>query len=474
MLFLFLIIPLAALVLLNLPLGSWLRRMGWGLALALTALQAGVMLYAPQIVAPGSGPVAAFLALRLTADDISRILLLTIGIVSFAVLLIARDAVQDEGRRANFVNVLLLALIGMNGTVLLSDVFSLYVFMEITSVCSFILIASDRDRNGLEGAFKYIILSAVATVLMLTGVALLLVFAGGTSFDEVRQGLLAADGNLVARVAMGAFVCGLLVKGGLVPFHGWVPDAYSAAPAPVGVLLAGIATKASGVYALVRLVTSVLPPSAALNEALLVVGLASVVVGALAALGQNDMRRLLAYSSISQVGYIILGLGCGTALGLAGAVLHLFNHAIFKALLFVNAAAVKRQLGTTDMRRMGGLGSRMPVTGASCAVGALSTAGVPPLSGFWSKLIVIIALWQSHHQAYAVAGALFSVVTLAYMLTMQRKVFFGRTPESLAAVKEAPMTLVAPAVLLAGVTIGVGALFPLLMYSLWPHMQGLW
>ena len=196
---LFLIIPLAALVLLNLPLGSSVRRCAWGLALALTAVQVWAVLFAPQVLAGGSGPVTDFLALRLTAVPISRLLLLTIGVVSFAVLLVARETVADEGRRANFVNILLLALIGMNGTVLLSDVFSLYVFMEITSVCSFVLIASERDKSGLEGAFKYIMLSAVASVLMLTGVALLLVFAGGTSFADVRQGLMAANGNMLAR-----------------------------------------------------------------------------------------------------------------------------------------------------------------------------------------------------------------------------------------------------------------------------------
>jgi multicomponent Na+:H+ antiporter subunit D len=339
----FTVIPLAVLVLVNLPLGGGLRRSAWGLALALTALQVAVVSFAPGFLAPGTGSPASFLAFRLTADGISRVLLLTIGIVCFAVLLVAREMVVDVRQRANFVNVLLVALIGMNGTVLLADVFSLYVFLEITSVASLILIASNRDRNALEGAFKYLILSVVATVLMLTGVALLLLFAGGTSFDEVRRGLTAAgSGYVLARAGVGALVCGLFIKGGLVPFHAWVPDAYASAPAPVSVLLAGIATKASGVYALVRLVTGVFPATAALNEGLLLVGALSVVVGALAALGQSDMKRMLAYSSISQVGYILLGLGCGTALGLAGAVLHLFNHAMFKALLFVNAGAWAR------------------------------------------------------------------------------------------------------------------------------------
>jgi multicomponent Na+:H+ antiporter subunit D len=228
------------------------------------------------------------------------------------------------------------------------------------------------------------------------------------------------------------------------------------------VLLAGIATKVSGIYALVRLATTVFPPSESLNQVLMLVGAVSIVVGALAALGQRDVKRLLAYSSISQVGYIVLGLGCGTPLGIAGAVFHLFNHAVFKSLLFVNAAALEGQLGTTEMDRMGGLGQKMPVTGFTSVIGVLSTAGVPPLGGFWSKLVIIVALWQAHHHAYAVIAVMFSVVTLAYLLVFQRKVFFGQTPDSLAGVREAPREVVVAALALAGLTLGIGLLFPLL------------
>ena len=158
-------------------------------------------------------------------------------------------------------------------------------------------------------------------------------------------------------------------------------------------LLAGVATKASGIYALVRLIATIFPMSVPLNQVLMVVGLISIVIGALAAIGQTDMKRMLAYSSISQVGYIVLGLGCGTALGVAGAVFHMFNHAVFKSLLFVNSADLEQRLGTTDMRKMGGLGSRMRVTSATSVIAMLSTAGIPPLAGFWSKLIIIVALW---------------------------------------------------------------------------------
>ena len=494
MLALFILVPLAALVLLNLPWGEVRKRLAFGLVLLLSLVQVGlVVLAGPALRTAEALPMGLPFTLNLSATGLSLVLLLCIGIVLFVTLLVSRDTVADA-RRFRFVNLLLVALTGMNGTVLATDLFSLYVFLEIVSVSSFILIAFDRDLKGLEGAFKYLLLSAVATVLMISSIAVLLAVAGDVSFVTVAEALRGATlegaaSRTVARLAVGAFLCGLFIKGGLVPFHGWLLGAYSAAPASVSVLLAGVATKVSGIYALLRLsglvftpsqTAPVFSPSGPVGQVLLLVGAASIIVGALAAIGQTDMKRMLAYSSISQVGYIILGLGCAVAawgqyeatqselakhaaeLAFAGAVFHLFNHAIFKSLLFVNSAALEQRLGTTDMTRMGGLSPRMPSTGVTCLLASLSTAGIPPLAGFWSKLLIIIALWQSGHTTYAGVAVLFSVVTLAYLLVIQRRVFFGKTPEELASVREASLGLVLPAIVLAAVTVGVGLCFPFL------------
>jgi proton-translocating NADH-quinone oxidoreductase chain N len=460
---LFILMPLACLLVLNLPFWEWLRKQAVPAALLVCLVQVGLVLLASAGFWTNPAPLDSYFGFALKADGLSQVLLLSIGIVLFAALFVGQGMLGGAKHRADFAALLLLAMIGMNGTVLMADIFSLYVFIEITSVSSFILIASRRDKHGLEGAFKYIVLSMVATVMMLTSIALLLLVAGSTSFGAIHAALSASSGSGVAKAAMGAFVCGLFVKGGLVPFHGWLPAAYTSAPAPVSVFLAGIATKASGIYALLRLTTAVFTPSEPLNHVLLLVGAVSIVVGALSALGQQDMKWLLAYSSISQVGYIVLGLGCGTKLGFLGAVLHLFNHAVFKSLLFVNSAAVEDRLGTTDMNRMGGLGARMPITGATSVVGLLSTAGIPPLAGFWSKLLIIVALWQAGLYSYAWIAVLFSVVTLAYLLVMQRKVFFGKVPDELANVQEAGFGLVFPAVVLAVITVVVGLLFPFVL-----------
>jgi multicomponent Na+:H+ antiporter subunit D len=304
------------------------------------------------------------------------------------------------------------------------------------------------------------ILSAVASVMILSSIALILLVAPSTSFSAIHDALAQSANSKLIVLAMGIFICGLLIKGGVVPFHGWLPDAYTAAPPAVSVLLAGIITKSAGIYTLVRVVSSVFGFTEMTKAILLALGAVSVLVGALAALGQNNFKRMLAYSSISQMGYIVLGFATGTPLGIAGAVFHIFNHAIFKSLLFVNASAVESQLGTNDMDKMGGLAAKMPYTGTTSLIGILSAGGMPPLAGFWSKIIILIALWQSGSHAYCVIAAMAGVLTLAYLLMMQRKVFFGKLRDGLQETQEARVGVVAAAVILAAITIAVGLLFP--------------
>jgi multicomponent Na+:H+ antiporter subunit D len=263
---------------------------------------------------------------------------------------------------------------------------------------------------------------------------------------------------------MALFVVGLSIKAGLVPFHGWLPDAYSSAPAAVSVLLAGIVTKTTGVYTLIRLAQVFGLPNP-VKHSLLALGAISIVAGAIAALTQKDFKRMLAYSSISQVGYIVLGMGAADAgpvgqLAIAGSVLHLFNHAIFKTLLFVNSAAVEVQCGTRDMDQLGGISVKMPVTGTTSVLAMLSTAGIPPLSGFWSKLFIILAVWKAGHQGFAALGIVASVITLGYFLSMQRRVFFGKLSESCKDLKEASLWGLVPALMLAAITVALGVAVP--------------
>ena len=465
MLSLFLLLPLLGIIILNLPSRIKMQTAGLLYVVLLSALQIIVVLFQPEGFWNGPDFCGSFFKLKLYADNLTFVLLLSIGIVVFTAVLVAWQTVSEPKQRLNFINLILVSMIGMNGTVLLTDIFSLYIFLEITAVSAFILIASQRHLNALEGAFKYIVLSALATVLMLGAIAALLLYSGDTSFASVSEAVKNNNKNIIVISAIGLFICGLFIKGGLVPFHGWLPAAYSAAPAAVSVLLAGIVTKVAGIYVLIRLVTDVFGPASPINSILLIVGIISILVGALAALWQDDFKKVLAYSSISQVGYIILGLGCGTPLGFAGAVFHLFNHSIFKSLLFVNSAAVEQQTGSTDMNKMGGLGAKMPVSNATSLIAMFSAAGVPPAAGFWSKLIIIIALWQSGYYAYASIAIVVGVITLAYLLAIQRKVFFGILPDELKNIKEAGIWIALPAIVLASIIIGIGVFFPLLFNS---------
>jgi multicomponent Na+:H+ antiporter subunit D len=471
----FVLVPLIALLAINLPLGSLGKKLGFPTAALLALLQIGAVLFAPGAWANPSDFLGGSVRFAFSADRLSLLLLLSIGIAVLGALCVARylfrDSKSEEGPR--FFNLTILAMIGMNGVSLVSDLFSLYVFLEITAVSSYVLIAFERQKEGLEGAFKYLILSAVATVMMLSSIGLFVLAVGDTSFASVAKAVAEGGGDWVVLLAVGLFVGGLFIKGGLVPFHAWVPDAYSSAPAPVSVLLAGIVTKTTGVYTLIRLSGSVFANAFHLNLVFLAVGILTIFVGALAAMWQKDMKRMLAYSSVSQVGYIILALGAASPLGAAAAAFHLFNHAIFKGQLFINAAAVEKQTGTRDMDQMGGLSARMPLSSWTSVVAFLSAAGIPPLAGFWSKLLIVVALWKAGQSGFAVAAILASILTLAYFLMLQRKVFFGKLSERFASVKEASLWLVLPALILALVSIGVGLFFPLLWDTILVQVAGI-
>ena len=234
MLPLLILVPLALLLLLNLLYSDAVRRLALPLTALLALAQSALVVFRSDWLLGSAEKLDCLkdlLTLRLGADSLSFVLLLATGLVVFTVALAAGTLVTDGRKQFNFLSVLLIALTGMNGIVLLQDIFTLYVFMEIISVASFILIAFNRDKGGLEGAFKYLILSAVASVLMIAGIALMMMLAGGTQFGMVHDALVKDSAFGLSRIAMAAFLCGLFIKSGLVPFHGWVPAAYSAAPA---------------------------------------------------------------------------------------------------------------------------------------------------------------------------------------------------------------------------------------------------
>ena len=294
---------------------------------------------------------------------------------------------------------------------------------------------------------------------------------------EIAQHLAWNGLNTTTMLAAAFFLMGFGLKAALVPFHAWLPDAHPSAPAPISAMLSGVLIKAIGVYALCRIVFSVLGPSTPVAWVLILMGVSSMLLGALMAAGQTDFKRLLAYSSISQIGYIVLALGVGAevlsrpeltdamrrvaGLAILGGLFHMFNHATFKSLLFLTSGAIEQQTGTRQLDEMGGLGKRMPVTAGCCRIAALSISGVPPFNGFFSKLAIIIAIIMAGHYWLAGIAVLVSFITLSYFVKVQRCVLHGALPDKLTGVREAPVLMCIAMVLLAVICFagGLGVFF---------------
>ena len=359
-------------------------------------------------------------------------------------------------------------IIGMNGMVMVNDFFSLYVFLDVVGLSSFVLIAMFRSRKSLEGSIKYIIISELATIFILTGLAFLFMQTGSLDYMDLNSSLLQNSSEpqtMLLSLSLILILSGFFVKAGAVPFHSWLPDAHQSADTSISILLSGIVIKIAGIYG-IYVLTDLFSGVKAIQTALAAIGILSIVAGALLALCQSHFKRMIAYSSVSQMGYILLALSTGTTLGVVAAVAHVFSHALFKSTLFVNAAAIHEQAGTLEMDEMGGLEHRMPVTSFSSVIAFLSTAGIPPLTGFWSKLLIILALWTAGNPVLAGVALCASIFTSAYFLRMQKKVFFGKTPEHLASVREVSGSIKIIEIILTAITTLIGILFPLVLIFL--------
>ncbi|MGQ9800288.1 MAG: complex I subunit 5 family protein [Candidatus Saccharicenans sp.] len=397
--------------------------------------------------------------LQLALDSFNLFMLFTISLVSLGISLFSIDYLEHYGHKSTFYALFLVMIAGMNGLVLVPDLFSIYLFLEVAAVASYALVAFGLGYDELEASFKYLMLSVVASAFALLSIVIIFGMTGSLNFQAVAQGLQDLEARLVLGVCVAFFIMGFGLKAALVPFHAWLPDAHPSAPAPISAMLSGLLIKVSGLYALFRVIYSVIGLTPVLSQLLMALGTISMVVAALLALGQKDIKRMLAYSSISQVGYIVLGLALGTPLGIAGALFHLFNHAVAKGLLFLNSGSIQHITGTRNLEELGGLGKKVPVTAGTNLVGSLSIAGVPPLAGFWSKLIIIMALIQAREFGYALVAILASILTLWYYLLIQRKAFFGRVAERWLQVKEAPFWMSAANVVLALICILAGIFF---------------
>lgn len=371
-------------------------------------------------------------------DGLTVFMLVTVNLVALCIVVYSVNYMERFTAKWKFYTLFFLMVGGMNGVVITGDIFNLFIFLEIAAIASYALVAFGTERHELEAAFKYAIMSTVGSLFILLGIALLYSYTSTLNMADMAN-ILAQKGigNVTLMVSV-LFLMGFGLKAALVPFHAWLPDAHPSAPAPISAMLSGVLIKSLGIYALCRIFYNVIGVSPTISSILMFLGALSMVAGVLLAIGQWDFKRLLAYHSISQVGYIVLGIGLGTPLGILGGLFHLFNHSVFKSLLFLNSGAVEYSTGTRDLQNMGGLVSRMPVTGTTSLVASMSIAGIPPFNGFWSKLIIIIAVVQDGKFVYAFLAVLASILTLASFMKVMKYAFFGKLRENLSRIKEVP------------------------------------
>ncbi|HLD29133.1 MAG TPA: proton-conducting transporter membrane subunit [bacterium] len=396
------------------------------------------------------------IGISLILDRFSGFLLIIVNLVAAASALYSVSYMSRYTARRYYYALFLLMIAGMNGVLLTGDMFNLFVFMEIATISSYALVAFGTEAEELEASFKYMVMGNLAGAFILFGLGLIYSRYGLLHIAQLSS--LIVERDPLVKFAFFLFLAGFSVKAAIIPFHAWLPDAHPSAPAPISAMLSGVLIKALGVYVLVRIFFVLFPEPLVRTLFLHLAGI-SLLAGVLLALGQMDMKRLFAYHSISQVGYIMLGFGLGTPLGVTGAVYHLLNHSLFKSLLFLNSGAVYYRTGTRDLEKLGGLNQVMPFTGASTLIGSFSIAGLPPFNGFFSKFIIILACWQSGHPWFTLIAVLGSVLTLASFLKVEKFAFFGPLRQEWKDVKEVPVFMISSMVFLALLCIATSLLF---------------
>ncbi|MFQ5545191.1 MAG: monovalent cation/H+ antiporter subunit D family protein, partial [Acidiferrobacterales bacterium] len=379
-------------------------RVAWALSLAASwaALIIAALLL-QQVLESGTlsyeiGGWAAPWGIEYRIDPVNAFVLLIVSAIGAVMLPFAARSVASEIPEqwiALFYTAYLLCLAGLLGVTATGDVFNLFVFLEISSLSSYVLISLGRDRRALTAAFQYLIMGTIGATFILIGVGLLYMMTGTLNMADLAQRLPAVADTRTVRAALAFLTVGISLKLALFPLHLWLPNAYAYAPSFVTAFIAATATKVA-VYMLLRFLFTVFGATLSfeavlLPKFLLALGLVAVLSGSAVAIFENNLKRMLAYSSVGQIGYMILGISFASVTGLTAGILHLFNHALMKGALFLALGCVVYQLGSARLSDIAGLGRRMPWTFAAIVAGGLSIIGIPLTVGFISKWYLVLA-----------------------------------------------------------------------------------
>ena len=473
------LIPTAAAVVI-LVLGrfvGWLREI---LALLGTA---GALVCAVGIAGAAMGGQAlTSFGEQFLADSLSALLVVLVSAIGFLATVYSLrympHTVQEgdmphtttAARLTTYYGWLMLFIATMLWACLSNNIIMLYVAVEASTIASGLLVAFYWDKRALEAGYKYLMLLTVGITFSLFGCVL--VYAAGASILGGSRGLLLSELRAVAGgfapttviLASAFLIVGFGTKAGVAPFHPWLPDAHAEAPTPVSALLSGVMLKVA-IYALVRTVSLFYPDFAPVALFALALGAFTLIVGDVMALAQDDLKRMLAYSSVSQMGYVLMGIGIGTQLGIYAGLFHMLNHALAKSLLFLAAGAVIYSTGARTISALSGAAKKMPVTSFCFFAGALAIAGIPPFNGFQSKLALFVAGANMGYWWAVIIGMLGSLISMVVVVKAAKSVFWGKPSSAVdqPTVREAPLPVCAVMVVLAALCLAIG-IYPRIVY----------
>lgn len=413
------------------------NRLYSGIAFGAIAISIGFIIF--RVVSGEVLPAVEFSQDVLANDMFGSFFAIALLIVSFMVTASSWDYMKGKSNPAAYYSLILLSSVGMVLIAYSTDLVMLFVSWELMSLPTYALAAfSKRDPISNEAAIKYFMFGALSSGILVLAIGLVYGITGTTNIGESIRALTSLDQSLIpiGLVATALFVAGFGFKMGLVPFHMWLPDAYEGSPTTISALLAA-GTKKAGFAAAIRVV---IIGMFALNldwtVTLAVLAVFTMTLGNFGALIQKSLPRILAYSSIAQAGYILIGMAVApySDQALSGSLLHIFNHAIMKSTAFIAAAAVATALASYGLERYRGLGLRMPITAIALTISLLALAGVPPLNGFWSKLVIFGAAINSSAYVWwgpylAIAGVLNSALSLGYYAWIIRKMYMENGPD---------------------------------------------
>ncbi|HET7276222.1 MAG TPA: monovalent cation/H+ antiporter subunit D family protein [Longimicrobiaceae bacterium] len=435
----------------------WRPRLAWGFALLVawvTFLIAVALLYNVLQTGPISyeiGGWAAPLGIEYRVDALGAFVIFLVASMAAVVTPYARDSVEQElepNRISLFYTLYLLFIAGMLGILVTGDVFNLFVFLEISSLSVYVLISMGRDRRALTSAFSYLVMGSIGATFIVIGIGLMYAMTGTLNMADLAMRLPAVMDTRTIPVALAFITVGISLKLALFPLHLWLPNAYTFAPSAVSAIVASTSSKVA-VYMFLRFFFTIFGVGFAfdvmgLQYVLMPLALIAALATSLVAIFETNVKRLLAYSSLAQIGYIVLGISFGTELGVTAAILHVFNHGLMKGALFLAVGCLVYRIGSVDLHHIRGIGRRMPLTMAAVVAGGLSLIGMPLTVGFISKWYLLLAAVDRGWWPIVIVLLATSLMAMIYIWRIVEAAYFQPLPDEHADVREAPLTLLIP------------------------------